>query len=235
VVELALPVAVWFSVDAAKARALVNPDGSLRPTGEAFQRFIAVHFGVGDRWRSPRHHLSWEPKRAESLWWIVAEALTETNAPVVERAIQQWQEVGTFDAFVVGSLPPTFYDWGNWEKRTGRSQSLAKVPAVCRSPRIRHHGPSLLHLPSACLSVRAQARLRITPQAAGWSTLGGRSPPRSIPRFRDAGHLRPDARHRPQDPRVVVHQPQLPCLHYSESHPPPPHAGVVLDRPLLMR
>jgi hypothetical protein len=45
VVELGLPIAVWFSVDAAKARALVNPDGSLRPTGEAFQRFIAEHFG----------------------------------------------------------------------------------------------------------------------------------------------------------------------------------------------
>jgi|GEM_PF-684041 len=111
VVELALPVAVWFSVDAAKARALVNPDGSLRPTGEAFQRFIAEHFGLGDRWRSPRRHLSREPKRVESLWWIVAEALTETNGPVVERAIQQWQEVGTFDAFVVGILPPTFYDF----------------------------------------------------------------------------------------------------------------------------
>jgi hypothetical protein len=44
VVELGLPMAVWFSVDAAKARALVNPDGSLRPTGEAFQRFIREHF-----------------------------------------------------------------------------------------------------------------------------------------------------------------------------------------------
>jgi hypothetical protein len=33
VMEIGLPVAVWFSVDAAKARALVNPDGSMRPTG----------------------------------------------------------------------------------------------------------------------------------------------------------------------------------------------------------
>jgi hypothetical protein len=49
VVELGLPIAVWFSVDAAKARALVNPDGSLRPTGEAFQRFILTTFGQNVR------------------------------------------------------------------------------------------------------------------------------------------------------------------------------------------
>jgi hypothetical protein len=40
VVELGLPIAVWFSVDAPKARGLVNMDGTLRPTGQAFQRFI---------------------------------------------------------------------------------------------------------------------------------------------------------------------------------------------------
>jgi len=40
VVELGLPIAIWFSVDAAKARALMNPDGTLRPTGRAFQHFI---------------------------------------------------------------------------------------------------------------------------------------------------------------------------------------------------
>jgi hypothetical protein len=44
VAELGLPIAVWFSVDAAKARALVNPDGSLRPTGEAFKHFIESSF-----------------------------------------------------------------------------------------------------------------------------------------------------------------------------------------------
>jgi hypothetical protein len=44
VMELGLPIAVWFSVDAPKARALVNPDGSLRPTGEAFKRFIESTF-----------------------------------------------------------------------------------------------------------------------------------------------------------------------------------------------
>ncbi|GBC85971.1 hypothetical protein HRbin11_02438 [bacterium HR11] len=48
IVELGLPIAVWFSVDAPKARALVNPDGSLRPTGEAFRRFIKERFG-GDQ------------------------------------------------------------------------------------------------------------------------------------------------------------------------------------------
>lgn len=47
VVELGLPVAVWFSVDAPKARALVDPDGTLRPTGEAFRRFVASTFGSG--------------------------------------------------------------------------------------------------------------------------------------------------------------------------------------------
>jgi len=46
----------------------------------------------------------------ETLWWIVAEALTETNAPVVRVAVEQWQGVGTFDAFAVGVLPPTFID-----------------------------------------------------------------------------------------------------------------------------
>mgnify|MGYP000114960707 FL=1 len=56
--ELGLPIAVWFSVDAPKARALVNPDGSLRSTGEAFQRFIQEHFGLeDDRRRSPGRHL----------------------------------------------------------------------------------------------------------------------------------------------------------------------------------
>lgn len=40
VVELGLPMAVWFSIDAPKARALVEKDGRLRPTGEAFQQFI---------------------------------------------------------------------------------------------------------------------------------------------------------------------------------------------------
>jgi len=40
VMELGLPIAVWFSIDAPKARGLVNMDGTLRPTGEAFKRFI---------------------------------------------------------------------------------------------------------------------------------------------------------------------------------------------------
>ncbi len=44
VVELNLPIAVWFSVDAPKARALVNSDGTLRPTGQAFRRFVAATF-----------------------------------------------------------------------------------------------------------------------------------------------------------------------------------------------
>jgi hypothetical protein len=231
VVELGLPIAVWFSVDAAKARALVNPAGSLRPTGEAFQRFIAEHFGVGDSWRSPRRHLSREPKRAESPWWIVAEALTETNAPVVERAIQQWQEMGTFDAFVVGILPPTFYDWGNWEKRIGRSQSLANVPAACRFPRLRHHARACsTSAPLACRWGRkpasgSRARQLDAPPWEGAPRRGASSG------SRDAGGLRADAPHRPQDPRVVVHQPLLPCPHYSESQPPHRMPGFFLTDP----
>ncbi len=44
IVELGLPIAVWFGLDGPKARGLVNPDGTLRPTGEAFRRFIETHF-----------------------------------------------------------------------------------------------------------------------------------------------------------------------------------------------
>lgn len=39
IVELGLPVAVWLGLDGPKARGLVDPDGRLRPTGEAFRRF----------------------------------------------------------------------------------------------------------------------------------------------------------------------------------------------------
>jgi len=45
VVELGLPIAVWFGLDGPKARGLVNLDGSLRPTGQAFKRFIESTFG----------------------------------------------------------------------------------------------------------------------------------------------------------------------------------------------
>jgi len=41
VAALHLRYAVWFSVDAPRARALMNPDGTLRPTGEAFRTFVA--------------------------------------------------------------------------------------------------------------------------------------------------------------------------------------------------
>ncbi len=40
IVELGLPIAVWFGLDGPRARGLVGPDGRLRPTGEAFKRFI---------------------------------------------------------------------------------------------------------------------------------------------------------------------------------------------------
>jgi hypothetical protein len=48
VVELKLPIAVWFSMDIdafGEARGLVNEDGSLRPNGEAFKRFVQEKFG----------------------------------------------------------------------------------------------------------------------------------------------------------------------------------------------
>ena len=44
IVDLGLPIAVWFGLDGPKARGLVNQDGSLRPTGQAFQRFIQQKF-----------------------------------------------------------------------------------------------------------------------------------------------------------------------------------------------
>lgn len=47
IVELGLPVAVWFGLDGPKARGLVDQDGSLRPTGEAFARFCQQNFPTG--------------------------------------------------------------------------------------------------------------------------------------------------------------------------------------------
>jgi hypothetical protein len=44
IVELKIPIAVWFGLDGPKARGLVDPDGHLRPTGEAFRDFIAQRF-----------------------------------------------------------------------------------------------------------------------------------------------------------------------------------------------
>ena len=46
IVDLGLPIAVWFGLDGPKARGLVNSDGSLRPTGEAFKRFIEDKFAA---------------------------------------------------------------------------------------------------------------------------------------------------------------------------------------------
>jgi len=40
VVALKMDMAIWFSTDGSRARALNNPDGSLRPTGEAFKQVI---------------------------------------------------------------------------------------------------------------------------------------------------------------------------------------------------
>ncbi len=45
VVDLRLPYAIWFSIDTGAARALMNPDGSLRPTGEAFRAFVRAARG----------------------------------------------------------------------------------------------------------------------------------------------------------------------------------------------
>ncbi|MBI3098284.1 MAG: hypothetical protein HYY93_08600 [Planctomycetes bacterium] len=48
IVELELPVAIWFSIDVpdhAQARALFNEDGSLRPNGEAYRDFLKEKYG----------------------------------------------------------------------------------------------------------------------------------------------------------------------------------------------
>ena len=46
IVELGLPMAVWFGLDGPRARGLVNLDGSLRPTGQAFQRLMEERFAA---------------------------------------------------------------------------------------------------------------------------------------------------------------------------------------------
>jgi hypothetical protein len=45
VIELNVPYAVWFSSDGRLAKALVDPDGQLRPNGEAFRQVIDRVFG----------------------------------------------------------------------------------------------------------------------------------------------------------------------------------------------
>ncbi|MCL6498956.1 MAG: hypothetical protein K6U07_02860 [Firmicutes bacterium] len=49
IVELGLPIAVWFGMDGPKARGLVDRDGNLRPTGEAFRSFVLQHVAPGRR------------------------------------------------------------------------------------------------------------------------------------------------------------------------------------------
>jgi len=44
IVELGIPYAIWFSIDAPKAKSLVNNDLSLRATGVAFKNFIEENF-----------------------------------------------------------------------------------------------------------------------------------------------------------------------------------------------
>ena len=43
--ELDLSCVIWFSIDMVQARALIDPDGTLRPNGLAFQAFMAAHTG----------------------------------------------------------------------------------------------------------------------------------------------------------------------------------------------
>ena len=42
--DLKVPIAVWFGADGPKAKGLVDTNGTLRPTGQAFQEFIAQNF-----------------------------------------------------------------------------------------------------------------------------------------------------------------------------------------------
>ena len=46
IVDLGVPIAVWFGLDGPKARGLVNLNGSLRPTGQAFKGFIEERFAA---------------------------------------------------------------------------------------------------------------------------------------------------------------------------------------------
>jgi len=45
IVELKMPIAVWFSSDSGFADGLVDPDGSLRSNGSAFASFVQSHSG----------------------------------------------------------------------------------------------------------------------------------------------------------------------------------------------
>ncbi|MBF0408364.1 MAG: hypothetical protein HQM10_13520 [Candidatus Riflebacteria bacterium] len=50
IVQEKVPLAVWFSTDInafAEARGLIESDGTLRPNGIRFQKFLQTHFGVG--------------------------------------------------------------------------------------------------------------------------------------------------------------------------------------------
>ncbi len=44
VAEAGLPVAFWLGLDGPRARGLVEPDGTLRPSGLAFRRFVAERY-----------------------------------------------------------------------------------------------------------------------------------------------------------------------------------------------
>lgn len=43
-VDLKIPIAVWFGLDGPKAKGLMDTGGTLRPTGQAFQEFITQNF-----------------------------------------------------------------------------------------------------------------------------------------------------------------------------------------------
>jgi hypothetical protein len=46
IIELKVPIVVWFSSDGRLAKALVDPDGQLRSNGEAFREVIRTVFGA---------------------------------------------------------------------------------------------------------------------------------------------------------------------------------------------
>lgn len=53
IVELGLPIAVWYGRDGSRARGLMEPDGTLRPTGKAFKRFIQdLNISQSNQWDS---------------------------------------------------------------------------------------------------------------------------------------------------------------------------------------
>jgi hypothetical protein len=65
---------------------------------------------ISAQWVKNSYQTQREIASIDIIWLIVAEAITKQNVGDVQNAILQWRDVGTFDAFSIGLLPPTFTD-----------------------------------------------------------------------------------------------------------------------------